>query len=170
MVGRRVYDQKKGLEVLLYVSQRYPNLYRAMKVLFYADKKHLTRYGRLISGDRYVAMPKGPVPSGAYDIVKMARGDSCSRPDDLVLSSLAVHGNYLKPLREPDLDYLSLSERECLDEAIRDIKPLSSEQLIQMSHDEPAYKAAVRNGTMPLEILVRSLPDGESIWQYIADC
>jgi hypothetical protein len=170
MAGWQVFNQRKALEVLLYVSRRCQNTYHALKVLFYADKKHLTKYGRLITGDRYVAMSKGPVPSGAYDIVKMARGDSSYPPDGLILSSLSVRGFRLTPMREPDLDFLSLSERECLDEAIKEIKPLPYAKLLEMSHEEPAYKAADPNDTIPLEILVRSLPDGDSIWRYLVDC
>ena len=39
-------------------------------VLLFADKKHLERYGRFITGDTYSAMENGPVPSFAYDVVK----------------------------------------------------------------------------------------------------
>ena len=40
------------------------------KVFFFADKKHLLDWGRPISGDRYIAMENGPVPSNIYDLIK----------------------------------------------------------------------------------------------------
>ncbi|MFB3902421.1 MAG: Panacea domain-containing protein [Acidobacteriota bacterium] len=39
----------------------------AAKLLYFADKYHLTRYGRPVIGDQYVKMEYGPVPSKALD-------------------------------------------------------------------------------------------------------
>ncbi|WP_409530306.1 Panacea domain-containing protein [Shinella sp.] len=44
--------------------------FHALKTLYYADRAHLQRYGRPITGDRYIAMENGPVPSYAYNAVK----------------------------------------------------------------------------------------------------
>ena len=43
-----------------------------LKTLFLSDRAHLNKYGRPITFDEYVAMPDGPVPSLAYDILKGA--------------------------------------------------------------------------------------------------
>jgi hypothetical protein len=59
------FDAHKALEVILYVAGSVPDMYRALKVLYFADREHLGRYGRLICGDTYVAMRLGPVPSGS---------------------------------------------------------------------------------------------------------
>lgn len=164
------FDRRKALEALLYVAERQPDVYWALKALFYADKKHLEQYGRSVSGDTYIAMSHGPVPSGAYDMVKMARGDYSFQADTMVLASLSVELYTLKPKRGPDLDYLSISDRECLDLGIAEVAGLSFGRLKAKSHNEPAYKKAEQNDVMSLEVLVRSLPDGDQVWRYMADC
>ena len=46
------------------------NKMKAIKLIFFADRYHLRRYGRPIIGDRYVAMPYGPVASTAKDLAE----------------------------------------------------------------------------------------------------
>ncbi len=42
---------------------------KAVKLLYLADQRHLFRYGRPITGDRYIAMDLGPVPESAYQLI-----------------------------------------------------------------------------------------------------
>jgi uncharacterized phage-associated protein len=69
------YDPKAALSAVLYVASRIPDptFHKVATVLYFADRKHLERYGRLIFGDSYVATKHGPVPSGVYDLLKSAR-------------------------------------------------------------------------------------------------
>ena len=46
------------------------NKMKALKLLFFADRFHLRKYGRPITNDEYFAMGYGPVPSGAKDLVE----------------------------------------------------------------------------------------------------
>ena len=41
-----------------------------LKLLFFADRYHLRKYGRTISNDSYCAMQNGPVASKTYDLLK----------------------------------------------------------------------------------------------------
>ena len=47
------------------------NKLKALKLVFLADRYHLRRHGRPITGDEYFAMPYGPVASGAKDLAEM---------------------------------------------------------------------------------------------------
>lgn len=162
------FDAEKAIEVLLYIAARVPNIYNALKVLYFADKEHLSRYGRLICGDSYVAMTKGPVPSGAYDLVKAARGDGCYFADLAVGDAFQIRDRYfIAPRRQADLDRLSESERECLDEAIEQYGRMRFGQLMAISHREEAFKSADENDFIPLEAIARSLPDGELLLEYL---
>jgi len=159
----------KAIEVLLYVAARVPNMYHALKVLYFADRLHLERYGRLIYGDSYVAMDKGPVPSAAYDMVKCARGDGFYYLAPEIREALGVRDHILLPKREPDPEYLSASDIECLDQAVATYGRMSFGPLMELSHDA-AYKSADQNDFISFEALVHSLPDGEELLAYLNDC
>ena len=46
------------------------DILRALKLIFFADRFHVRKYGRPITGDDYFAMAKGPVPSATKDIAE----------------------------------------------------------------------------------------------------
>ncbi len=68
------FNAKKAVEVILWFAERRPGIsfHTLLKLLFYADKRHLNRYGRPITGDDYIAMQYGPVASTTYDMLKGA--------------------------------------------------------------------------------------------------
>lgn len=162
------FDPRKAIEVVLYIAQEITNIYHALKILYFADKDHLAKYGRLICGDSYVAMRLGPVPSGTYDLVKCVRGDGWWALDDYVQGAFEVKGNDICPSRKPDTDLLSASDRECLDEAIAHYGHLPFRKLLKLSHDDKAFKAADTNDFIPLEEIIQTLPDSELLRDYLA--
>ena len=46
------------------------DMHKLCKILYFADQRHLSLYGRSITGDTYIAMQYGPVPSNVDDILK----------------------------------------------------------------------------------------------------
>lgn len=48
------------------------NKLKALKLVFFADRYHLRKYGRPITNDEYYAMPFGPVASGVKDIAEFS--------------------------------------------------------------------------------------------------
>jgi len=127
---------------------------KAAKLLFFADKSHLLRYGRPILGDRYVSMDHGPVPSAALDLMnRLIAPDEIEDPiRDQLRQKLGVHrGLFTKnhPFRakvhgEAVYAYLSATEREILDETIRLYGHKSVGELIDLTHREHAWKASDR--------------------------
>jgi uncharacterized phage-associated protein len=161
------FDREKAIEALLYIAQETTNVYTVLKVMYFADKAHLEKYGRLICGDSYVAMRYGPVPSGAYDLVKSEREDvGCwtgfAKPD-----AFTVVGNDIVPKRAAKLDLLSESDRECLDAALKKYGHLPFGALVEISHQDKAYKAADENDFIPLEVIVGNLPNGDALLEYL---
>ena len=161
-------DSQKALEVLLYVAKRQSDVYCALKVIYFADKEHLSKYGRFMFGDRYIAMRAGPVPSGAYDMLKYARGDGHVVPEIPVRDALAVKDDNICPLRPPNTDLLSESEVECLDMILESVGG-DWKALYRKGHDDPAYRAAQLGGDMPLDVLIQSLPNGDVIAEHLLD-
>ena len=46
--------------------------WKALKLVFFADRYHLRQYGRPVTNDEYMAMEFGPVPSGCKDLAEMS--------------------------------------------------------------------------------------------------
>jgi len=166
------FDQDAALSTILYIASNVPDVgfHKIAKVLYFADREHVARYGRFICGDAYVAMKNGPVPSAIYDILKTAR----QQPDRLHESGafrVEERGHnkpVVVPLQAPDLGELSLSDLECLDESIRKHGHQTFDELTELSHDD-AWRSADENDFIPLEGFVASLglEDADALLEYI---
>jgi len=170
-VSIRKFDSAKAIESLLFVAARLPSpsFHSVSKVLYFADKAHLQRYGRLICGDDYVAMKHGPVPSGIYDMMKFPQGRSLLPPDleKKVLAAFDVfNGHCIRPKRAADESRLSVSEIECLNDSIRQYGNKSFAQLTELSHDQ-AWEGSDENVLISIEEIARTLPNAEEILEYL---
>lgn len=162
MPGPFQFNAEKATEALLYVTSRTGgDMYVTLKLLYLADKCHLHRFGRFIFGDRYYALPHGPVPDGAYAIVKRAR-----QPEGA--ASFTVAANQIVPSRSADLDVFSASDIECLDEAVRDFGRLSFNEIKQLTHDA-AYSATTPNGLIAVSAIAALAEDPAALLQHLAD-
>lgn len=164
-------DARKALEILLYVAAKVPNVYHALKVIYFADKLHLGRCGRLMYGEAYWAMRLGPVPSMAYDMVKAARDESAWLLPEV--AGMAREGievdekHQIVPKRSPDLELLSPSEIECLDEAIETYGSMSFSDLRAIAHEDEAYLSADSDDHISVETLASSLPNARELLEYL---
>src|SRR5437899_249948 len=88
------FDPEKALQAILFVAHRIPeaSFHQISKIIYFADKAHLQKYGRLICGDSYVAMKHGPVPSAIYDILKAVRGDGFCEYVEQAQNAFEVRG------------------------------------------------------------------------------
>ena len=169
-----VFDTKKAIQTILYVATRLPNqpanLYKVLKVIYFADKEHLHRYGRFIFGDQYVAMNHGPVPSGAYDIVKYVRGEMAWGPEcPEAKDAFGADRHSVVPFIDADRNLFSDSDIECLDEAIKKYGNLSFNELKKISHDDKAYQHADENDFMTIESIAETAPDKDALLEYLRD-
>lgn len=169
------FDPARAVELILYVAKRlrYPTLHSVSKILYFADREHLSRHGSLLSGDNYVAMRHGPVPSGIYDLLKAAAGrQEAPIPGqyfELVEKTIQVEDKRrVTPLRDANLDQLSASQRECLDASLKANGRLSFERLTAKSHDA-AWKSADENDIIDLKAIARTLPNAKDVLAYISE-
>src|SRR5260370_26730799 len=156
------FDPEKGLEIILYVSNRIANkdVYWVLKAPYFADKYHLEDCGRPVSADIYYAMKDGPVPGGMYDLFKDVKYDRRSPFAEKAKAAFKVEGDAILPRREANLEFFSKSDLESLDRAISDVGKLSFAELKDRSHDT-AVDEADRNGEIPFDAIVKTLPRGE---------
>lgn len=67
------FNHRKATQALNYLAEKSGgkvNRMKALKLIYFADRYHLRKYGRLITNDTYFAMDNGPVASGVKDIVE----------------------------------------------------------------------------------------------------
>lgn len=166
-------DSDAAATAVAYLAKRakWPTLFSIGKLLYLADKEHLSRYGRQIIGDYYTAMQLGPVPSAVYNSLKALRGDEVGDWEHKPLTArlrglIEIRGKNVVPKAEPDLDWLSDSDIACLDFILDRYGSSSFEELKQVTHDK-AWDETHRNAIMKLESIIMSLPNGETVRQHV---
>ena len=170
------FQPERALELVLYLANRLPrpSFHSISKVLYFADREHLSRYGSLMTGDSYVAMRYGPVPSSIYNLLKAAGGrrEPFIPPPqwaDLASGLLAVEGAHrVRALRDANLEMISLAQRACLDASIKANGRLSFARLARKSHDE-AWKSADQNEMIELTAIAKTLPNAKEILAHLSD-
>ena len=142
----------KVVEILVYLATKCPNIdkYQVSKFFYLADREHLLRYGRPISYEPYFALWFGPVPTHALDLVEEDRAvmhwAGLSELPFVTEAGKAENGSntvFIRSAkREPKYDLFSKSDLKVLDETIAKYKDSSFKQLMDLTHEHEAYKAA----------------------------
>lgn len=115
------------------------NKLKALKLIYFADRCHLRRYGRPITNDRYLAMNYGPVASSCKDLAEMS--------EFLGSEERSYAENYLAPAGH---DFTSLNEVEATEFSATDLESLEFAwdaygshggfQLADETHEFPEWK------------------------------
>ena len=104
------YDCNKATQAILWLLHKHggamPKL-SLVKLIFFADRDHLAKFGRPIVGGSYVAMKHGPVPSDLLDHLNRAIAGS-GQPFQTI-------GRTVKALESVNDEELSESDIEILD-------------------------------------------------------
>ncbi|HOZ38682.1 MAG TPA: Panacea domain-containing protein [Anaerolineaceae bacterium] len=170
---KRYVDGEKVLESLLYITNSgVQDVWRALKLLFYAEKIHIETYGQSITGDVFIAMNDGPVPSFAYDLIKKARGTPWCEDQDVERlnpqDSLITTGTFrVDPKRKPNLSLLSEAALEALDKSLSTYGSLSDEELSKLAHSESCYLATQRNNQISMSDYLEWLDLSPEVKEYL---
>lgn len=165
----RKYEDQRIKEVLLYILSKTGviDYYHLMKILYLAERQHLAKWGEKITTDDYYALPHGPVPTRIYDALKAVKeGDKGLLADVITVEKDMPN---VTPLRTPNMEYLSKSEVEALDNAIAKNIVKSFAELEQMTHDEYYHKALTNGRKMSIEDIARSGGASEEMIQFIRE-
>lgn len=123
--------------------------YKLCKILYFADQKHLVRFGRTITTDSYIRLPYGPVPE---NIIHSINDQEYSESVDNTIIAKEIE----------DRDQLSESDIECLEESYRENINLSFNQLKDKSHST-AYYSAIPGDKISLIEIAKEAGAGESM-------
>lgn len=165
------FDRDKALEAILFVAKSLHSstFHSISKMLYLSDKLHLQEYGRLICGDRYIAMEYGPVPSAIYSMMKVAAKKLSIDVDwdEIIQEALEVRrGRDVIPRRDSNVDMLAESEIECIQKTIAEYGKKSFGELTDITHDH-AWNATDDNQPIPLAAIVATLPNAAEVAGYL---
>lgn len=140
-IPRYKTNVSKALEVILWIATRRPgmDIYHVVKAAFFADKMHVARYGRPVSGDSYTAAPWGPLPQVVYNLlrhspIEMIALDSNGELPFEVDTKLRVYAH-----REANDRRLSRSDVEALEYGVGHVADRSFDDIFEETHADPAY-------------------------------
>ena len=148
---------EKAIEAIVWLAKQNPgiDIYHISKAVFFADKLHINRYARPIFGDTYFCAPYGPLPSGIHNLLSK---DSWTNPLHLaeLERSVEIKGRYkkTKAKRDPDMDFFSGTDVECLKEGLEKVEGLSFEDLYNITHDEKCYYESTQNLPIDYALMV----------------
>lgn len=169
----RLFKKDVALQAILYILNSLggeSDMHKICKILYFADQLHLSAYSRSITGDVYIAMQFGPVPSKIDDIFKAVRGDSYFSDSEFaeeLKSNFHFTNKYMICADKPaDMDYLSESDIECLDASIAKCKHKSFGALTELSHGL-AWQNTQRDRVMSVKDILREVGDDEGYVEYI---
>lgn len=171
------FEASKLREIVLYILNKTGgcDLYHVFKILYFAEMKHLAKWGCSVVPDEFCALKYGPVPTHLYEAVKNMgdpRMNLAKELGEVVKYAGEDAPNILLPKREADKMYFSQSEIEALNEAIAENQSLPFGQLMKKSHDlawEEGYRRERGSNVIsPLSMAKVSGAD-EAILEYIED-
>lgn len=155
-----VFNLEKSLQAVLYVANglQRKDFHKIFKILYFADREHVSKCGRFITGDTYVRMEYGPVPSSIYNLLKHNEYPNLFN----------IKGYIVTPKTEADTSYLSASDVHELDDAIERYGSLDMSVLTELSHGF-AWNSAAKNGYMSVENILKESGNDKEYIDYICE-
>jgi uncharacterized phage-associated protein len=146
------FDPEKLVQAIAFFASRgVKNLdtMKCAKLLYFADRQHLLKYGRPIVGDEYHVMKDGPIPTaGLTQIQDAFKKKPEGKHDELFDKYLRV----VRPVwrlyphfelaQEPDLEVFSDSDLEVLEGVAKELGGKTAWQLRDLAHKHEGVKQA----------------------------
>ncbi|MDR2583500.1 MAG: SocA family protein [Fibromonadaceae bacterium] len=124
-------NERKAVEAVLWFieEKKVSDMYAIFKMLFAAEKYHLNKYGRPITGGIYMAMEHGTVPKWLYfDACNMLNVGFAKVGTDFVAEKPCVK------------DFFSETDIEGLDHGYEEYKGMGFHAIRDKNHKEPAWE------------------------------
>lgn len=141
-------DKEKTLNAALLILNKLgeTDFHKIFKILYFAEQQHLKNYAQPLTGDVYLAMPFGPVPSFLYDIFKASENQSSPFGEAVELSKAfnVIRREkipYVKANIEANTDELSETNIDAILTSIEENHQLSFREITDKSHDAAWAKA-----------------------------
>lgn len=139
----RGFNYKKAVQALNFLAIKSGgtiNKMKALKLVWLADRVHVRKFGRSITGDEYYALPNGPVPSGTRDVLESSNflDDAASEYAKAFITQSDKYN--FKTLSEVNQKVFSQTDIEILDLVFSKYSHLGQFELRDLSHSFPEWK------------------------------
>jgi uncharacterized phage-associated protein len=171
------FDSKKLTELVLYILCKTGGVdfYHVFKILYFAEMKHLAKWGSGIVPDEFCALKYGPVPTHLYDAVKEL-GQSRMKLSEELSEVIQFAGedapNVLIPKRDANVNFLSKSEIDALDQSIMEHGAMTFGQLMKKSHDaawDEAHRRVHGTNVISPISMAKVMNADEAMLEYIEE-
>jgi uncharacterized phage-associated protein len=120
---------------------------KLIKLLYIVDREALIRWGRTVTTDRHVSMPKGPVLSQIYDLIT---GDEPPGVETFWRRHISAPQHFeIEMNRDPGDDELSGAEEALIDEVFNEHGWKGRWELVRYTHDLPEWQDP-GGGSLPI--------------------
>ena len=163
------FEPEKALAVTAYLAEQSgQTMYTILKMVYVADRMHLERYGRPITGDNFFALPEGACPTKIYDSMKALRGDTKPNflPESGKYLTVDATTHDVDVMQRPPMDVLSASDLECLEQTISILKSHGGPYIRNLAHDG-VWKNTAKNTQMDNLEIAKSTQDGEALVSHL---
>ena len=170
----KLFKQDIAIQAILYILKKYDgicDIHKCHKILYFADNEHLSKYGRSITGDAYVRIDFGPVPTCIYDLFEAVRVDSffAKQVDDIRKNCFHfVNNKDIASTAEPQMDYLSKSDVEVLDKYIEQLRDKDFLEVTDASHGY-AWSNTKQNGEISVRDRLTEMGDSDEYIHFIEE-
>ena len=149
------FNKEKAVEMMIYIVSKVGNCdkHELMKTCFFSDLNHLENYGRPVTGNTYIKMNYGPVPSEVYNMIQRPL------PDENYIS---VNGYNLTAMRDANLKKLSKSDIKSIDYAIELLSDMGFQERTEISHGH-AWQSAELNKNISFGLILDEIGDKELV-------
>jgi len=137
------FNYKKAVQALLFFSlhekNKSINKVKAIKLLFFAERFHVRKFGRMITNDSFWAMKMGPVPSGAKNLIDKSEYMHENGKDYFSFYLSKTDSNFITARQPFNDEVFSESDIEALQFAWDKFGHLSYSEIVSVSHKYPEW-------------------------------
>lgn len=162
------YNLKKLIDILTILAKNKQELtkLRINKFLFFIDKYHLQKYGKLVLNDRYISLKLGPVAELTNNILSdFVESEKLMPAESNMLAEYFSAGksfrgyDLLKLKKESDLKSLSKSEIDAIEEVLGKFKNIRTSELVDLTHKEEAWLKTEQTNEIDYKLFLADLPE-----------
>jgi uncharacterized phage-associated protein len=153
------FDERKAVQAagrLISQGGGEMNYMALLKLLYLIDREALLRWGKPITGDKIVAMKRGPVLSRIFDLVSQKKQDHPKCAWHNLIPRPAPYVYTVRFSGVPDTSVLSEAELALIDEVFAQHRNKTDDQLVELTHKLPEWRNPGKTSVpIPFETILK---------------